>query len=200
MNIPTESERKEWWLYCHAHISLRRALETCDILLSTCESNRDTLFPSLSLAIHGFYGRPFKCNRGVGKLPENIVPKENKGIHDWLMDFRDSTMLHTDSTEKEAGKGKYHELIYSNYGEERIYSTFELPAPVKAYQDTSIHIEKMLNIVLVGVARIHEKFEDIIPKDDGDFLFQVDRNPLFIPHAVRDHIKLNYPPATTIGD
>jgi len=199
MNPPSKSERKEWWLYCHAHISIRRALETCNILLSSCESNRDILFPSLSLAIHAFYSRPFKSNRGVGFLPKELIPKENQGIHEWIIDFRDSTLVHTDATEKEAAKAPYHELVYSNNGSEREYSTFEPAPPIEAYRDAKTHIERMHGIVLYRVALIHERFENLIPVEDGDFLFQFNKEPLFIPHTIRNEIHLSYKPTTTIG-
>jgi hypothetical protein len=44
------------------------------------------------------YGKPFKYNEGVGKLPIEMVPEEHLSLHDQLIVIRDKLYAHSDAS------------------------------------------------------------------------------------------------------
>ena len=65
MRMPSVKERKNWWLKAYAFTSFEMSLSFCHQLLQYVDSTHHELYLSLSIAIHVFYGRPFKGNSGT---------------------------------------------------------------------------------------------------------------------------------------
>jgi len=192
MKLP-ENERKQWWLYCYAVTSMEKAVDTCEILIAECPDNRHRLFPALSLAVHTFYARPFKKSRRVGQLPDDIVPQSARGIHHWLVHFRDAVFSHTDANHSEAAGQPMHDVVYSQFGANKIFSTSDPRVRIEAYHNARNHCASMREMFLGRVLEFHCQYPDLLPVGDGDFLLGLDgAGDLFMPHTVPIEATLNY--------
>ena len=83
--------------------SFNFSLQACKDLLKL-RDQWDSTYPSLVIAIHGFYGRPFKVQRGVSTkekmcIDPKVVPPKFSGMHKFLIDLRDKVLLHNDADE-----------------------------------------------------------------------------------------------------
>ena len=195
MKNPTSAEKKRWWLLCYANTSLEKTIKTCAQLHEACASNTSPLFSPLSLAIHAFYARPFKNNRGVGSLSDEIIPADARGIHDWLIHFRDSVLAHTDANAAEVSGCPMHEVVYSNLRGKRQFLTCDPSARPESYRDVAVHSERLRRIILEEIVYIHTLYDSLIPKEDGDYLLQFkESDPLFRPYAMQDQAVLKYVP------
>lgn len=186
-------ERKQWWLSCYAVTSMEKAYSTCQQLISCCADNEDRLFSPLSLAVHVYYARPFKRSRLVGRIREDIVPPSSRGIHRWLIHFRDGVMSHIDADKAEVTGRPMHDVVYSQQGKDKIFSTSDPRARITAYRDALAHFIVMRVIFMNRVRDFHTKFPHLLPCGDGDFLLNLDENSdLFIPHNMPVTEDLHY--------
>jgi len=191
---PTKEERQQWWLLCYAFTSMGKAIETCDVLIRQCGDNSHELFPALSLAIHVYYTRPFKRNRGVGSLKaDELVPASSLGIHQWLEHFRDGILVHNDAEHKQEAGHPMNNVVYSVVGDRTIFSTSCPRALIDNYRAAKVHCAAMREVFSVELMKFHESFSALMPSSDGDFLLDLDpTHALFVSHAVPVQSVINY--------
>jgi len=159
---------------------MEKAIKACRILQEICDTNQHVAFESLSLAVHAFYSRPFKRNGGVGKLNVDIVPPDRKGVHKWLEHFRDCAMAHTDAGHDDVAGRPLNDVVYLKDGDRETFSTLSPSAPVSAYEVAREHCEHMLELFHEELAAFHERFAELMPQEDGEFLFNLeDESTLF---------------------
>ena len=173
---------------------MEKTIATCKLLVAICDTNLHPLFLPLAVAAHSFYARPFKDSRRVGKLSEDFLLPKQIGIHKWIMAFRDGVFSHIDASESKAAGRAMHDVVYSNDGEDQIFSTSDpLPRP-SAYRKVSAQANLVRKMLVKRVNGFHDAHGDLIPDDDGHFLLSLSTvTPLFIPYTVpQQSITLHY--------
>ena len=186
MSMPTERERKHWWLLAYAHTSFEKSLDACRLLVAQVASTDDDLYLPLAVAVHALYGRPFKSQRGVGKLPNDYIPDDWQGVHQALITFRDQLLLHTDaSTIKQAGR-PLHDVVYHNIESERLFSTSDPRPRLDHYRFVSGYLPRLIQRVRRDLERIHERFGDCMPRSEGHYLLNLTGEPLFTVYESPD--------------
>lgn len=172
--INTE-ERQRWWLLCYGITSMRKVIETCDLIVALCPDNRHPLFQPLSVAVHVYYSRPFKAcrfspkDRRGNKLKAAIVPSAAKAMHEFLVDIRDSTMGHIDASSNKAAKRPMNDVIYTISEGRPRYSTGCPLHTIQEYSDAREHAVLMIRVFGVHIRDLESRFSHIIPSDFGDF-------------------------------
>jgi hypothetical protein len=66
----------------------------------------------MAAGIVTLHGRPFTDNNLIGKLRPNFVPPQYKELHSILIDLRNQTFAHTDSSGKLQGHGKMTDVRF----------------------------------------------------------------------------------------
>jgi hypothetical protein len=194
MNAPTTEKRRQWWLLCYAYTSMKKAICGCQLIEKLCSDNRHPLFAPLTVAIHTYYARTFKKSKGVGSLPDDMIPSDRIGIHRWLEHFRDSVLSHTDANHAEVANRPMHDLVYSVDGDSLEFSTSDPLPNIDAYRDVEAHCASMAMIFLTKIIELQKKYHDFMPSINGDFLMTLDDSlDLFIPHTLPEQGTLNYP-------
>jgi len=179
MKTPNLEDRKNWWLKVYACTSFRTSLSFCRQLLKSVKSTRHELYLPLSIAIHAFYGRPFKRQKGIGKLGEDFVPCKFKGIHKCLITFRDNVLVHTDAeTTKEVGR-PFHDIVYHIRHNGNSFSTSDPRPDLDYYDCVSKYLPVMIDKIQGEIEQNHDNFDELLPSSEGDYLFNIDGDKLF---------------------
>lgn len=179
MKTPSIEERKNWWLKAYAYTSFEKSLESCNQFLRFVDSTSHELYLSLSIAIHTLYGRPFKFQKGIGKLQGDFVPDEYKGIHNCLITFRDKVLVHSDSDiTKEVGK-PFHDLVYHVKRDYSFFSTSDPRPNLDYYKSVSKYLPIIIRKVKTEIDQNKDKFDVLLPDSEGDYLFNIEGDKLF---------------------
>jgi hypothetical protein len=191
---PTAAERRQWWLFCYAFNSMKKAIKCCQLIENLCTDNKDTIFEPLVVAIHTYYARPFKKSRGVDRLSDDIVPIDRKGIHDVLVDFRDSVFSHTDANLNTVAQRPMHDVVYSVVKGQGVYTTSAPHLAIETYRDVGHHCAVMSKIFHSKITEFELRFSILIPSCEGHFLMNLDDSlDLFTPHILPSQGTLHYP-------
>ena len=143
------------------------------------DSTGHELYLPLSTAIHVFYGRPFKYQRGIGKLDDNFIPDQFMGIHKCLITFRDKIIVHTDAeTVKEAGRPLL-DLVYHGRS---FFSTSDPRPGLVYYKHIANYLPVIINKVHDEIEKIHDRFNNLLPKSEDDYLLNLEGDVLFTPY------------------
>jgi hypothetical protein len=181
MEEPTIKERERWWLLCYAATAMEKTITTCELIQDTCSGEDNPLFEALCLASHAHYARPFIKNFGVGRIEIDVVPNNQRGVHDWLMDFRNTTMVHTDSTRHASDGVPLSNVLYSFRTGQHLFTTTFPAATLGNYQDVIEHCVVMRDVFKRHLIRFHDSFGHLIPESKGDHLLSLEPStPTFI--------------------
>ena len=106
-------ERKLLFRLFYAHRAFEDARAACTELLQTYMTCSDTIYKSLTTAIHIHYGRPFTMSHGAGKLTDEIVPSEFRATHQRLLQLRHQFFAHSDTQRLDAHEwGRAHQVRF----------------------------------------------------------------------------------------
>jgi len=103
---------KELTLYWHAHTAFRQALSMAELMVGLGLHDRDPRSAMLFGSLCGYYGRPFKKSRDLGRLHDGIIPLLYKPYHEHMLHMRDKIFLHTDSDAEVSDGRKVNELKF----------------------------------------------------------------------------------------
>src|ERR1035437_10672830 len=92
-----ESDQVKLWKVMYAWRSFHHVSLTCDFILESGISEDHPIYYPLLAAIHVLYSRPFKRSNIVGKITEDIIPKEYNNLHKALIGLRDQVVAHLDA-------------------------------------------------------------------------------------------------------
>lgn len=172
---------------------MEKAIETCDLIEAICDTNQHIAFYPLATAAHSFYGRPFKRSNGVGRLNADMIPPESNGIHQWLIHFRDGAYAHLDANHDDIAGRPMHDVVYSHGPDGNLLTTCDARAPLSAYKDARNHAKIIQAIFMDEIFYFHNRFLDMIPTTEGDFLLSLDSaTDLFIPYSMQSHSVIHY--------
>jgi len=132
------------------------------------------VFHALITAIVVTYGRPFSGNRGIGKLPVDMIPDEHRTLHDKLMLLRNQVYAHTDSkTDPNLATISINSLIFRSHDGEIEFGLQELKPeehPVKGIMKLASALEKKTGYHMDKVLSRVKKHR--LP--DGEYLLNMD--------------------------
>jgi hypothetical protein len=107
-------DAKQFWLMFQAKETFKAVHQGClELVRSGLSETSPLYFPTIAGLIC-LYGKPFKNNKGVGKLPIEMVPKEQLSLHNQIIVIRDKLYAHSDA-DKTVIVGNLH------FGEVRCY-------------------------------------------------------------------------------
>jgi hypothetical protein len=112
----TEAEfedAKKFWLMFQARETFKAVHQGCLELVRSELPETSPLYFPLITGLICLYGKPFKPNRGAGKLPIEMVPEEYLGVHNQLIVIRDKLYAHSDASKTvNVGNLYFGELRY----------------------------------------------------------------------------------------
>jgi len=178
-------DSKQLWLMFEAKEAFKAVHQGCLELVRSGLGEDSPLYFPLIAGLICLYGKPFKANRGVGKLPIEMVPKELLDLHNDLILIRDKLYVHSDATITET-VAKRH----VGFGELRSY---RWPDDAGYYiQRLQIGPEFFSKFMAVLADRMREKTNDYVdklgrklaphvPDRPGEFLLNIKdkEGPLF---------------------
>jgi len=167
----------------YAHQAFGLARQACSYLLAHFLEVPETVYDSLVTAIHIHYCRPFTGGYGVGKLDEQIVPKELLEIHQRILELRHSFFAHSDADRFKGPLGKAHQVrIHREEGDTTIHIARlqELP---EYYQSVLELLEALDQRTQYHIARLTKKNLKWLHMGEGYFILNLspDTNELFVP-------------------
>ena len=139
----------------------------------------DALYLPLAVATHAFYGRPFKEQRGVGRLSKDYIPDDWRGIHQCLITFRDQLLIHTDAESITQAGRPLHDVVYHNVGSERCFSTSDPRPRLDYYRDVSRYLPRLIQKVKKDIDAIQDRFSQSIPTSEGHYQLNLVGGDLF---------------------
>jgi hypothetical protein len=89
---------QEVWLMFQANKTFKAVHQGCLELVPSGLSETSPLYFPVVAGLICLYGKPFKYNEGVGKLPIEMVPEEHLSLHDQLIVIRDKLYAHSDAS------------------------------------------------------------------------------------------------------
>lgn len=164
--------------------SFTLSLQACECLLELGDQS-NPLYPSLVISIHGFYGRPFKVQRGVSMgrkgIDEKVIPREFSGLHQFLIDFRDKVLLHNDADDLPA-LGEPINLVrlsVTSPGSASFHTAAGFGHPIETYRT----VPDLLKVLIDRFNSEHEcmqrKFSSVLPQAPGEYILNVKEGPSF---------------------
>jgi hypothetical protein len=163
-------DAKQFWLMFEAKEAFKAVHQGCLELVRSGLGEDSPLYFPLIAGLICLYGKPFKFNEGVGKLPIEMVPKELLDLHNDLIIIRDRLYAHSDATVTET-VAKRH----SGFGELR---SFRGPHKAGYYiQRLQIAPEFFSKFMAVLADRMREKTNDYVDKLGKKFAPHVPHRP-----------------------
>jgi hypothetical protein len=96
MTRSSAANRREFWKFMSAAATFEQAAAVCEHILRENIDEQHPLSYPLMVATVVLYARPFKQRKPV-RLIEEMVPKELKSTHDFLIRLRDKMFAHVDT-------------------------------------------------------------------------------------------------------
>lgn len=176
-------DAKKFWLMFQARETFKAVHQGCLELVRSGLSETSPLYFPLIAGLICLYGKPFKYNKGVGKLPIEMVPEEHVSVHNQLIVIRDKLYAHSDATKTViAGILPFGELRYFRWPGEFGYRIEHLHiAPEFFSKFMAVLAERMTGKTQYYVDRLGKKFAPHVPHGRGEFLLNIKgkEGPLF---------------------
>ncbi|MBW2569870.1 MAG: hypothetical protein JRE47_11040 [Deltaproteobacteria bacterium] len=109
MEYPLE-DRRQFALFAHATQCFRYCVEACDYVKEHNLKMSDFLYKPLSEWAITEYGKPFKKSRGLGKIPEKMIPQRHIELHEFILRVRDKMVAHVDTIGLENPEHGFHKV------------------------------------------------------------------------------------------
>ncbi len=185
-------DAKSLWKFFYARECFRQVETTVQQMLALKLDTHHAIYSPLLVAIFVLYGRPFKRANIVGKLSNDIVPKEHLELHESLIEQRDQLYAHTDAAGHEiVDRGKINQVRFLVTEVEKpnaIEREFRLFAP--RLDARPIHISRVAQLCNILVRTADDQIRELearnvlnIPMGPGEYTINVlDQNG---PFAIR---------------
>jgi hypothetical protein len=174
-------DRIEFWKFQHASTTFAEAKQLCELILKEKIDSGHPLHVPLMTALHILYGRPFKQRTEV-RIPEDIVPQNNKNTHEALINMRDKIHAHTDvdgpKTTDDDCLNKVAVFVRNRSARFALTMVFPRAVQIEEIRDLSdalsqktwYHAEKIWKRYFSGKAVKDGNYEVNISKSDDAFL------------------------------
>jgi len=91
------ADAKLLWKMFYGYQWFKTAQAAAQYILDEQLEQGSPLFYPLVTSVYVLYGKPFKQARGVGRLSEQLIPREHLDLHRKLLEYRDQIYAHTDA-------------------------------------------------------------------------------------------------------
>lgn len=106
-------ERKKFAISAHANACFENCYDALTYILDNHLDEFHPLYKPLSAYCVLEYGKPFKRSARLGKLlTDQIIPKESKEFHEFIIRVRDKMVAHFDTKGLDGHLGEEHHLVY----------------------------------------------------------------------------------------
>lgn len=177
MNEMPVEERMNLWRMLHALDCFQHVDRICSLIQENGITNGHPLYHSLLTSMYVLYGRPFKKSHGVGRLPDDIVPKELHDIHNDLMLHRDKIFAHTDVNgtweEEDMNLNQVELTIQNGFCSWRIRTVQPMPERVREFQSLCAELVKKVEY---HINKINGKIGKYVPHANGIYRLVLDPN------------------------
>ena len=176
-------DAKKFWLMLQAKETFKAVHQGCLELVHSGLSETSPLYFPLVAGLICLYCKPFKYNRGVGKLPIEMVPEEQLSLHNQLIVIRDKLFAHSDATITEpVGNLHFGELRCFRWPDEGGYYIEHLHiAPDLFGKFMAVLADQMRERTNDYVDKLGERLAPHVPNRPGEFLLNIKdkEGPLF---------------------
>jgi hypothetical protein len=174
MEIPSKSERVEFWKSAYARSSFIQARLYCHRFLDTTRSGLEVEDSALSCAAIVTYMRPFK-QRKVVRLDAAVVPTEFQKLHSRLEEYRDKVVAHRDLDGPKTPWGIVSELTLAFDGKGFDLLTFNAIMD----RETAGELSALCSVLVdVMDSRLNEFVRRFVPnRPPGNFGVSLDEIP-----------------------
>lgn len=177
MNEMPLEERVNLWQMLHALDCFQHVDRVCSLIQEKAITNGHPLYHSLLTSLYVLYGRPFKKSHGVGRLPDDIVPKELRHIHDDLILHRDKIFAHTDVNgtweEEDMNLNQVELTVQNGICSWRIRTVQPMPEKVKEFQSLCATLVKKVEY---HINKINGEIGKYVPHANGIYRLVLDPN------------------------
>ncbi len=176
MNYPLK-DRKEFALWAHASVCFQNCADACASVIESKLSPRDRLYKPLTVYAVIEYAKPFKRSRGLGTVPEIVIPKNHMRCHELVISVRDKIAAHID-TAKTPEHDLYPHCVRIEIGRRGVACIVEEP---KVHPDTVSEL-KILAEALAATAHYQaskhtKKMYEVVKRSGrgkGEYLIDVE--------------------------
>ncbi len=109
MKYPLE-ERKKFVLFSHATQCFRYCVQACEYAEKHNLDLSNFQYKPISEWAVIEYGKPFKFSRGLGKLPNEIIPQDQTELHEFVLRIRDKMIAHIDTKGLESEGHRFNKV------------------------------------------------------------------------------------------
>jgi len=174
----TEAEfedAKRFWLMFQARETFKAVHQGCLELVRSKLPETSPLYFPLIAGLICLYGKPFKENRGVGKLQIGMVPKENLNLHTDLITIRDKLYAHSDADQTViVGNLHFGEVRCYRWPDDGGYYIEHLHiAPEFFSKFVAVLAEQMVEKTNYHFDRLGKKFVPNLPNRPGEYLLNI---------------------------
>jgi len=174
--MPLE-ERVNLWQMLHAFDCFQHVGRVCSFIQENAIANGHPLYHSLLTSLYVLYGRTFKKSYGVGCLPDDIVPKELRHIHDDLILHRDKIFAHTDVNgtweDEDMNLNQVELTVQNGFCSWRIRTAQPMPERVKEFQSLCAELVRKIEY---HNNKINGKVNNYAPHVNGIYQLVLDPN------------------------
>jgi hypothetical protein len=183
-------DAKSLWKFFYARECFRQVESTVQQMLALKLDTHHEIYYPLLVSIYVLYGKPFKNANIVGKLSNDIVPKEHLELHGNLIEHRDQLYAHTDADGREiANRGKLNQvrfLVTEIEQPEGIQREFRLFAP--QFKARPILLPNLAQLCKILMAKADKQINELqarnvscIPMGAGEYTINVlDKDGAFV--------------------
>ncbi|MBA4388248.1 MAG: hypothetical protein C0404_09720 [Verrucomicrobia bacterium] len=173
--LPSPKEKKEFVLRAHASHSFLVVRDICEQILNKPIPASDPLYHPLMIAIYTTYGRPFTNCRGIGKLPEAVVPDAFKALHQDLITYRNKIYAHADKDMVHRDYGPANELRVSVSPQGRCRCwTQRVEGSLRQVRDILKLARRMEQTMAYWTDRFKKKYMEKMDVEPGDYLIDME--------------------------
>jgi hypothetical protein len=178
----TVDDRQRLWVAVYAISAFEKAEKNCHLLLATCGDNRHPLFEPLSTSVHIFYARPFRRVQGIKRTAlfhDADVPQDYRGVHSFLVSFRDKIVAHTDADTEEDFGSEMHDVQVRPVPGDMVLSCCDPTARLEAYTDARPIIAEMKRVAMRRFLAIKQQYLSAFPTESADYVLQLEGDEIF---------------------
>jgi hypothetical protein len=165
---------KELWRITYA---LAGFMEICKCIRNLRQINFSKDSPHyypLLVGLICLYARPFTDNNLVGCIPLSLVPKEDRRLHDILMDLRDEVYAHNDPATLIQAGDYAHDIVFRRQESTVMIIPQRFHISSEFLPDHLLRLaETMVSKAKEERARIEELLKPSMPREIGDYRLNI---------------------------
>ena len=163
-----------WYQMEFANYSFEVARDVIAGILGKEVNDRSPEYYAMTAGLICIYARPFTNNRPVGKLSDEIVPPEFKGLHDKIITMRHKLFAHAEASLLVGEEDYPNEAVIENDGKTISMAVSRVAVKPTMLEEMSRLVEALIEKTNYYRSKHTKKFTNTIRKlGKGDFRLNV---------------------------